>query len=87
MGSLYLFLYLDDPAKQLVLQAFESDSEVHHSSLSTDLRGVGRVSQLSGDIEGELLHHIHLFVSYLHLGTGQATEGWKRYSMKWQQRA
>lgn len=62
-----LFLQQDDPSQQLVLQATLGDSEVHHRRPGTDLRTVRWVGQLGGDVEGEALHHIHLFISNLHL--------------------
>ena len=44
----------DHDAQQLVLQALRGDQKVENGNLYTDLRGVVRVPELGGHIEGEV---------------------------------
>lgn len=62
-----IFLFEDDAAQQLVLQALHGHSEVDGGGLGADLRGVRRIRQLSGYIEPEAFCHTDLFVSHFHL--------------------
>ena len=67
MDTTDLFLCEDDPTKQLVLQTLHSDSEVYDGGTGRDLRCVGGVWQLGGDVQVEPCHHVHLFVTNFYL--------------------
>ena len=61
--------------EQLILQTLHGDSKVDDGSLGTDLRGVGRVGHLCGDVEHESTVEIDLLFSDLHLeGTSRFNE-------------
>ena len=63
----HVLLCQDDTAQQLVLETFHGDGEVDDGGLGTDLRSVGRVRQLGGDVQSEAIHHVYFFVSNFHL--------------------
>lgn len=62
-----MFLFQDDPTKQLVLQALHVYSEINYGCPGTDFRGVCWIRQFGGYIELEAIHHIYLFVSHFNL--------------------
>ena len=69
-----LFLGQDDSAQQLILESFHGDSEINDGSAGVDLRGVGRVGKLRGDVQLESFHHINFLVSNFHLDSKNSRE-------------
>ena len=62
-----LFFCKDDNTQQLVFQSLHGDGEVHNGRPGRDLGGVGRVTQLGGDVQDKSFHDVNFLVSNFHL--------------------
>ena len=65
--ELHLFFCQDNQTQELIFQTLHGDSEVDDWGPGADLRSVGGVGQLGGDVHAVGIHHITLLVSYFHL--------------------
>ena len=70
-GFAYLLLGQDDHSQQLIFQAFHCDREVDDGGLGANLRCVGGVTQLGGDVQSEAIHDVNFFVADFDLESRQ----------------
>ena len=73
----HLLLRQDDPAEELVLEAFHGDGEVDDGGPGADLRRVRGVRQLRGDVHLEAVHDVDLLIADLYLRADQQRKNQK----------